>query len=120
MKGDKIYNGALDNASGTACVLEIARAFARMNPAPRRSILLVSGYWRRRGGCAGSDYFAHYPTVPKNSIIANINIDEDLMLRQLKDLIVYGAEHSSLGKVVNEAAKRLDLDISPDKASQNR
>ena len=113
MKGDKIYNGALDNASGTACVLEIARAFARMNPAPRRSILFVAVTGEEEG-LLGSDYFAHYPTVPKTSIVANINIDEDLMLWPLKDLIVYGAEHSSLGKVVNEAAKRLDLDISPD------
>ena len=113
VKGDKIYNGALDNASGTACVLEIARAFSRMNPAPRRSILFVAVTGEEEG-LLGSDYFAHYPTVPKTSIVANINIDEDLMLWPLKDLIVYGAEHSSLGKVVNEAAKRLDLDISPD------
>jgi hypothetical protein len=113
VKGDRIYNGALDNASGSACVLEIARAFARMKPGPRRSILFVAVTGEEEG-LLGSNFFAHYPTVPKNSIVANINIDEDLMLWPLKDLVVFGAEHSSLGNVVNEAAKRLGLVISPD------
>src|SRR5882672_5751547 len=79
VKGDRIYNGALDNASGSACVLEIARAFARMKPGPRRSILFVAVTGEEEG-LLGSNFFAHYPTVPKNSIVANINIDEDLML----------------------------------------
>ncbi len=96
-----------------ACVMEIARAFARMNPRPRRSILFVT-LTGEEEGLLGSDYLAHYPTVPKKSIVANINIDEDLMLWPLQDLVVYGAEHSSLSKEVDEAAKDLHLDISPD------
>jgi hypothetical protein len=113
VKGDKIYNGALDNASGSAILLEIARAFARMNPKPRRSMLFL-GVTGEEKGLLGSDYFAHYPTVEKKAIVANVNMDEDLMLWPLKDIVAYGAEHSSLEIVANEAAKRLNLTISPD------
>ncbi len=62
--GDNIYNGAIDDASGTACLLEIARAFNRMSPRPRRSILFVSTTAEEKG-MLGSDYFSHYPTVRK-------------------------------------------------------
>jgi hypothetical protein len=113
VKGDKIYNGALDNASGSAAVLEIARAFSRMNPRPRRSILFIA-VTGEEAGLLGSDYFARYPTVPKTSLVANVNLDEDLMLWPLQDLVVYGAEHSSLGAVAQQAARRLHLEISPD------
>jgi Zn-dependent M28 family amino/carboxypeptidase len=113
VNGDGIYNGALDNGSGSADLLEVARAFSRMNPRPRRSILFVS-VTGEEAGLLGSDYFAHYPTVKKSSIVANVNMDEDLMLWPLKDVIVYGADHSSLGREVNEAAARLHLTVSPD------
>jgi Zn-dependent M28 family amino/carboxypeptidase len=62
----------------------------------------------------GSDYFAHYPTVPKDTIVANINMDEDLMLWPLQDIIAFGEEHSSLHDVVKKAAERLQLQVSPD------
>jgi Peptidase family M28/PA domain len=113
VKGDNIYNGALDNASGSAIILEIARAFSQMNPRPRRSILFVS-VTAEEAGLLGSDYFAQYPTVPKSSLAANINIDEDLMLWPMMDVVAFGAEHSSLGEVVRKAADRLHLTQSPD------
>jgi hypothetical protein len=113
VNGDKIYNGALDNASGSACLLEVARAFRGMNPRPRRSILFVS-VTAEEAGLLGSDYFAHYPTVAKSAIVANVNMDEDQMLWPLKDIIPFGAEHSSLDDVVHEAAQRMHLGISPD------
>jgi Zn-dependent M28 family amino/carboxypeptidase len=113
VKGDSIYNGALDNASGSADLLEVARAFSSMNPRPRRSILFVS-VTGEEAGLLGSDYFTHNPTVKKSSMVANVNMDEDLMLWPLKDVIVYGADHSSLGREVNEAAARLHLTVSPD------
>jgi hypothetical protein len=113
VKGDTIYNGALDNASGSADLLEIARAFSRMHAAPRRSIVFVA-VTGEEAGLLGSDYFSRYPTVPKESMVANINMDEDLMLWPLEDLIVYGADHSSLGSVAEQAAKRLHLQLSPD------
>ena len=113
VKGDKIYNGALDNGSGSAEMLEIARAFSQLQPRPKRSILFVS-VTGEEAGLLGSDYFARNPTIPKRSLVADINIDEDLMLWPLRDVIAYGAEHSSLTGVVNEAARRLHLEVSPD------
>ena len=95
VKGDSIYNGALDNASGSAILVEVARAFASLKTRPRRSILFVS-VTGEEAGLLGSDYFAHYPTVPKSAIAANVNMDEDLMLWPLQDIVAFGAEHSSL------------------------
>jgi len=114
VNGDRIYNGALDNASGSACLLEIARAYAKMQSRPRRSILFVS-VTAEEPGLLGSDYFAHYPTVPKDRLIADINIDGNLaLLWPIKDVIARGSEHSTLGIIVREAAARLRLDVSPD------
>jgi len=115
--GDKIYNGALDNASGSAMLLELARAFRRMNPPPRRSILFVA-VTGEEAGLLGSDYFAHYPTIAKEAMVANINMDEDLMLWPLEDIIGFGAEHSTLQVVLETAGKRMKLSISPDPIPQ--
>jgi Peptidase family M28/PA domain len=113
VNGDKIYNGALDNASGSALLLELARAFSGMSPRPRRSMLFVS-VTGEEAGLLGSDYFARFPTVAKSAIAANVNMDEDLMLWPLEDIIPFGAEHSSLDGVVRKAAARMRLTISPD------
>jgi Peptidase family M28 len=117
VNGDSIYNGALDNASGSAALLELARAFRSLNPRPKRSILLVS-VTGEEAGLLGSDYFATYPTVPKANLVADINIDEILMLWPIKDVIAFGAEHSSLEKDVEMAAERLHLRESPDPMPQ--
>jgi Zn-dependent M28 family amino/carboxypeptidase len=113
VKGDKIYNGALDNASGSAILLEVARAFAKMSPRPKRSILFLAVTGEEKG-LLGSDYFAHYPSVSKRDIVANVNMDEDVMLWPLRDIVAYGAEHSSLEGVAEKAAARLHLSVSPD------
>jgi hypothetical protein len=111
--GDTIYNGALDNASGCATLLEIARAFSGMNPRPRRSLLFVF-VTGEEAGLLGSDYFASNPTVPANSIVADVNVDEVLMLWPLRDIVAFGAEHSSLDAVIKKAAERMHLVESPD------
>ncbi len=113
VNGDKIYNGTLDNASGSAILVEVARAFQTMNPKPKRSILFVS-VAGEEAGLLGSDYFAHNPTVPKSAIVANVNMDEDQMLWPLEDIIPFGAEHSSLEGVMKRAADRMHLSLSPD------
>ena len=113
VKGDSIYNGALDNASGCAILLEVARAFSKMSPRPKRSILFMA-VTGEEAGLLGSDYFAHYPTVSKDAIVANVNMDEDQMLWPLLDIIPFGAEHSTLDGVVKRAAERLHLSLSPD------
>ena len=109
---DTIFNGAYDNASGIAVLLEVANAFTRL-PAPRRSILFLAVTGEEEG-LNGSDYFARNPTVPVGKIVANTNLDMFLMLYPLQDVIAFGAEHSSLEKVVTEAAGRLGVEVSPD------
>jgi hypothetical protein len=117
VQGDTIYNGALDNASGSAILIELARAFSTMKTRPRRSILFVS-VTGEEAGLLGSDYFVNYPTVPKKAIVANVNMDEDLMLWPLQDIVAFGAEHSSLDAVVKKAAARMQLGQSPDPMPQ--
>ncbi|HYH46451.1 MAG TPA: M28 family metallopeptidase [Thermoanaerobaculia bacterium] len=109
---DAVYNGAYDNASGIAVMLEVANAFTRL-PAPRRSVLFLAVTGEEEG-LNGSEYFAHYPTVPIDRIVANTNLDMFLMLYPLRDVIAFGAEHSSLDRVVREAAGRLGIEVSPD------
>jgi hypothetical protein len=113
VNGDRIYNGALDNASGSAILVELARAFQTMNPKPKRSLLFlaVAG---EEAGLLGSDYFAHDPTVAKTAIAANVNMDEDQMLWPLEDIIAFGAEHSTLNRVIEQAAARMHMSLSPD------
>jgi Zn-dependent M28 family amino/carboxypeptidase len=111
--GDAIYNGALDNASGTAALIEMAHAFATMKPQPRRSILFVAVTGEEEG-LLGSEYLAHYPTVAIDNIVANINMDELPMVFDFKDVVPLGAEHSSLGPMIGSIAKAEGLEVSPD------
>ena len=111
--GDSINNGALDNASGIAATIEIARALAATNPRPKRSILFVATTGEEKG-LRGADYFANNPTVPSSQIVANINIDEILMMRKTRDLVPLGAETSTLGDAVARVAKQMNLELSPD------
>jgi Zn-dependent M28 family amino/carboxypeptidase len=111
--GDTIYNGMYDNAMGTALLIETARAFAAMPTPPKRSIMFIALTGEERG-LVGSDYFAHYPTVPSDSLVANVNLDMPLLLYPLADVIAFGAEHSSLEVVISEAIVDEDFVLSPD------
>jgi len=111
--GDDIYNGAHDNASGTAIVLEIARAFASLPTAPRRSILFLI-VTAEEWGLLGSDYFVHNPTVPRSGLVANFSLDMPFLFHPLRDIVPYGAEHSSMGMSVATAAQHLGIAIGPD------
>jgi hypothetical protein len=113
VEGDAIYNGALDNASGIAIMIETARALAAMPQRPRRSILFLAATAEERG-LLGSDYFARQPTVPALSIVANVNTDMPIAFAPLSDAIAYGAEHSTLGAVARRAARSEGLKLSPD------
>jgi hypothetical protein len=115
--GPAIYNGAVDNASGTAVLLDVARAFARLPERPRRSVLFL-GVTAEEVGLLGSDYFAHFPTVPRNRIVANLNIDGATILYPVGDVVAHGADHSSLGPVVHRAAALLGIGVSPDPAPE--
>ena len=113
VNGDTIYNGMYDNAMGTALLIETARAFAAMPEPPKRSIMFIALTGEERG-LVGSDYFAHYPTVPTDSLIANVNLDMPLLLYPVADVIAFGAEHSSLEGVISEAVVEEDFVLSPD------
>jgi hypothetical protein len=104
VNGDSIYNGADDDASGTAAVLELAEAFATLTPRPKRSLifLTVSG---EEKGLWGSDYFAANPSVPIERIVANLNID--MIGRNWDDTVVaIGKEHSDLGTTLDGVTAR--------------
>ena len=111
--GDRIYNGAYDNASGTAVVLEVARAFARLQTRPRRSVvfLFVTGEER---GLLGSDYFAKHPTVAAGTVVANVNVDMPLFLHPIADVVAFGAENSTLETPVARAVAEAGLRLIPD------
>ncbi|QIP12856.1 M28 family peptidase [Spirosoma aureum] len=113
VKGDSIYNGAHDNASGVAINLETARLFASLPKAPRRSLVFV-GVTGEEMGLLGSDYFASNPTVPKDKIVANFCLDMPFFFHPLLDIVPYGAEHSSLGHETELAAAFVGVQISPD------
>jgi hypothetical protein len=113
VNGDTIYNGLYDNAMGSSLLIETARAFAALPKPPRRSIMFIALTGEERG-LVGSDYFAHYPTVPSDSIVANVNLDMPLFLYPLADIIAFGAEHSSLEAVVETAIAKEGFDLTPD------
>lgn len=113
MNGDDIYNGAHDNASGVAIVLEIARTFAALPEKPRRSILFLFVTAEERG-LLGSDYFARQPTVPAGSIVADLTLDMPFLFHPLLDIVPYGAQHSSLNGPVSKAARHLGIEIGTD------
>ncbi len=111
--GDSIYNGMYDNALGVAMTIEAARVLASLPVLPRRSIVFVAVTGEEHG-LLGSDYFAHYPTVPSSAIVANVNIDMPLMLFPLDTAVGYGAEHSSLEGLTADEAKKEGFELTPD------
>ncbi len=120
VNGDSIYNGAHDNASGVAALLEIARIYSKGNAKPKRSILIVM-VTAEEMGLVGSSYFASYPSVPKSAIVANVNTDMPTVIAPLLSIVPLGAEHSSIMENVKFAADYLDLEVEADpEPEQNR
>jgi len=113
VKGDSIYNGAHDNASGVACLLEIARTYQRPGVKPRRSVLIVMTTAEEMG-LLGSEYFAAFPTVPKAQIVADINTDMPTLIAPLLSVAPLGAEHSTIDKAVAFACTQLGIEKQKD------
>ena len=113
LNGDAIYNGAVDDASGTSALIEMAKAFAALPKRPKRSLLFLAVTAEEKG-LLGSDYFAHYPTVPRASLVADINMDGASVFYTFKDIVPLGAEHTTMDEAVNRAASALGLQVSPD------
>jgi len=113
INGDKIYNGAMDNGSGSALILDIAKSLQHSQIKLKRSLLFV---WvtAEEKGLLGSKYFASNPTVPKSAIVADINTDMFLPIFPLKLLTVYGLDESSLGGMVRQVAQQEGVQVQSD------
>jgi Zn-dependent M28 family amino/carboxypeptidase len=113
---DRIYNGAIDNATGVAGIISIASAFARADTPPGRSIYFVSTT-AEESGLLGAEYFASNPPLPMSAIAANINVDGLNNVGPASDMVLLGAERSTLGDVardlLGEAGRTLGTDPEP-------
>lgn len=107
---DTLHNGAMDNASGVATMLEVAKAIAEEKP--RRSVLFAA-LTGEEGGLIGSDYLARNP-VANSDLVAVVNFDMPVLTYMFSDVVAFGAENSTMGPVVAEAARKAGIKLSPD------
>jgi Zn-dependent M28 family amino/carboxypeptidase len=112
-EGDQIFNGALDNASGVAQMLEIAEAFTQMNPAPKRSILFLAVTAEEKG-LLGAKYYAENPLYPLAKTVANFNIDGVNQWGSTSDVTVIGLGNSTLDDLLRDAATAANRTVTPD------
>jgi Zn-dependent M28 family amino/carboxypeptidase len=113
IRGDAIYNGAQDNATGCGVLLELARAWAGLAQKPRRSALFIS-VAAEEAGLLGSEYYGQHPVIPAGKTALALNYDSLPPVGKTSDVEVHGAERTTLYPVVEEAARRFHLSISPD------
>jgi Zn-dependent M28 family amino/carboxypeptidase len=113
INGDRIYNGAMDNGSGSALLLDVARSLQHTHTKLKRSLLFVWVTGEEKG-LLGSKYFAAHPTVPAKAMVADLNTDMFLPIIPLKVLTVYGLAESDLGERVIAVGKSLGVDVQPD------
>ena len=113
VKGDAIYNGAVDNATGCAEVLELARIWAALPQKPKRSALFLF-VTAEESGLLGSQYFGEHPVMPAGQIAANINYDALPPFGRVRDVELTGAERTTLWPLVQRDATRAGLVIKPD------
>jgi len=109
---DRINNGAMDNATGVATLIEVARAMNRPGNRPRRPVLIAAVTAEERG-LLGAEYLARHPVVD-GRIVAVVNLDMPVLNYDFSDVIAFGAEHSTLGPIVARAAARMGVRLSPD------
>ena len=118
LKGDQIYNGARDNASGTAGLLEIAKAYARLDARPKRSILFLSPTSEEKG-LLGSRYYAEHPFIPLSRTVADINMDSLNLLGRTRDIVVIGSDPSPMDSIARQVAqwqsRRIEPEFQPEK-----
>jgi Zn-dependent M28 family amino/carboxypeptidase len=111
--GDKIYNGAVDNATGCAVVLEMARVWAAMRQKPQRSAVFLF-VTAEEAGLLGSRYYGEHPSIPAGQTAVDLNYDALYPFGKTKDVSVTGAERTTLWPLVQQVAKRFNLTIAPD------
>jgi len=117
INGDSIYNGAMDDASGIASILEISRLLHESNTKLKRSVLFLAVTGEEKG-LQGSRYFAAHPTVNEKQIVADINLDMFLPLHALHYIEVQGLAESSLGDDIRTVAQQAGVEVQPDKEPQ--
>ncbi|EWS97645.1 M28 family metallopeptidase [Pseudoalteromonas sp. SCSIO 43095] len=112
-KGDQIYNGAHDNATGTAGMIEVAEAFTKLGKRPDRSMTFLA-VTAEEQGLLGSKYYAANPVIPANKTVANINMDSLNLLGKVKDISVVGIGKSQMDELLATAAKEQGRTVSGD------
>ncbi len=117
VNGDAIYNGAMDNASGIAAILEVASRLRASGERPARSLLFLAVTGEEQGEL-GSRYFAAHPSVPARAIVADVNTDMFLPLFPLKELMVLGLDESDLGADIRAVADATHLQVQADPEPQ--
>ena len=113
VNGDAIYNGAIDNATGCAILLELARAWAALGQKPRRSALFLA-VSAEEDGLRGSEYYAGHPLVPAAKTAVDLNFDALYPWGRAEDIVINGAEKTSVWAQAQQTARRLTLAVSPD------
>ena len=113
VNGDAIYNGAVDNATGCGILLEIAHAWAALPQKPRRSALFLA-VTAEEGGLRGSEYYAQHPLIAPGKTVVDLNYDALQPVGRPTEVVVSGAERTTLWPLVQDIAKRFRLSIKPD------
>jgi Zn-dependent M28 family amino/carboxypeptidase len=113
VNGDRIYNGARDNAAGVATMLEVARAFTTVQPGPKRSVLFTI-VTAEEQGLLGSQYYSMMPLYPLSKTLADINVDEPNVYAPSKDITVIGLGASDLDDYLRQAAQEQGRTLRPD------
>lgn len=113
VNGDKIYNGAVDNATGCAVVLELARIWATLPQKPKRSALFLF-VTAEESGLLGSQYYGEHPETPAGQTAADINYDALYPFGKTRDVSITGAERTTLWPLIERDAKRMNLEIKPE------
>lgn len=112
IEGDQINNGALDNASGTATMMDAARML-KNGPPLKRSVMFIA-LTAEEKGLLGAQYFAENPTVAKERLVANVNLDMPILTYPFSDLVVFGGSRSTIIESVEMAAAEMGITLSPD------
>ena len=113
VNGDAIYNGAIDNATGCAILLELARAWAALPQKPRRSVLFLS-VTAEEGVLKGSEYYGAHPLVPPAKTAIDLNFDALYPWGRAANVVITGAERTTVYPLAQQIAKRLELAIATD------
>jgi hypothetical protein len=110
IKGDSIYNGALDNALGVSVLLELSKSFASLETKPKRSIIFIATTGEEKG-LLGSIYYTDNPLVPLYKTIANVNIDGIAMFKDFSSIVGLGMEYSTLDRFLNITTDNYSLEL---------